>query len=517
MSSLLSVTALLGDTHAPGRISEPMVLRGLSWRWICLLMALAALPMLAVSVPEASDYPNHLARMHVFSQIGSGSPLDRYFKVNWRWIGNLGVDLPVVLLAPWIGVETAVRLVAALIAPLTVVGILMLSRATHGRITGSAMIALPFVFAQPYLFGFINYCLSVALALILAALWIATPRPTPLRLIGFAVGALIVWTAHLMGWAILLLIVAGSELSQVRSARDLLVRAVRAAPLITPVIPLFLWRSSGGGVPFWQDPDILTSKFMNFVTVLKGLWLPFDLGMTIIIGLVAGFALLSASGRRVEPRLATGAGLLVVTALLLPTKIFESWAADLRLTSVAVMVAIMAIGPAVSPRRERLLLAIGASLFILRAAWTTVQWRQGDRVLSARLNLLNAVPIGSRLGFLSVDTSGRVPWTLTPDRKLGGYAVTRRNAFTNSLFQTAGSDVMSFRSATDRARWFDGSQDITDLPMLNMRIAQMQADGFGAIWVAGLRVAPPVPGYTVAYSRGTDTLFLKSGSRAAPR
>ncbi len=487
-----------------------------------LLLVVAAMPMLAVTVPQASDYPNHLARMHVFSEIGRGTPLDRYFRVDWRWIGNLGVDLPVVMLAPLFGVETAARLISALIAPLTVIGIAMLSRSVHGRVTGSALLALPFVFAQPFLFGFINYCLAVAVALIVAALWNTTVRRTPLRLAGFAIAATFVWTAHLMGWAILLLLVAGSELAQVRRARDLLARALAATPLLAPVIPLVLWRSSGGGQPYWQDPAILTSKFMNFVTVLKGLWLPFDLAMTAIIGLLAIVAVLSAGGRRLEPRLATGAGLLLVAALLLPTKIFESWAADLRLTSVAVMVAITAIGPATSPQREKLLTLIGAALFVTRVGWTTVQWYRADRLLTARLAVLDAVPAGSRVGFLSVDTSGKVPWTLTPDRKLGGYAVTRRDSFTNSLFQTPGSEVMVFRRPRDRATWFDGSQDITDLPMLRTRIAQMQADDFNAIWVAGLKDVPPIPGYAIAYASDTDTLFLRPGflrpaRPAAPR
>src|SRR3546814_4638441 len=38
--------------------------------------------------------------------------------------------------------------------PLTVLGILLLSRSVHGRVTASAMLALPFALAQPFLFGF---------------------------------------------------------------------------------------------------------------------------------------------------------------------------------------------------------------------------------------------------------------------------------------------------------------------------------------------------------------------------
>src|SRR3546814_20498452 len=88
--------------------------------------------MLIATIPGASDYPNHLARHHVFAVVGQGTALDAYFSVDWRWVGNLGVDLPVLALTPLLGVETATRLVSALIAPLTVLGILLLSRSVHG-------------------------------------------------------------------------------------------------------------------------------------------------------------------------------------------------------------------------------------------------------------------------------------------------------------------------------------------------------------------------------------------------
>ena len=111
-------------------------------RWAMAAMLLAGLPFLLARVPDASDYPNHLARHHVFAASGM-SALRGYFSVNWRWLGNLGIDLPALALTPLLGVELATRLASAAIAPLTVLGILMLSRAAHGRVTGSAMLALP--------------------------------------------------------------------------------------------------------------------------------------------------------------------------------------------------------------------------------------------------------------------------------------------------------------------------------------------------------------------------------------
>lgn len=486
-----------------------------------LLFILAAMPMLVVTVPGASDYPNHLARHHIFAVIGQGTALDRYFTVDWRWVGNLGVDLPVLALSSWLGVESATRIVSALIAPLTVVGILLLSRSAHGRVTGGAMLAMPFAFAQPFLFGFLNYCLSLALALLVAAAWYANRRASLYTSLAFGLGAIAVWTAHIMGWAILLLLVAGAELAMVRNWRDLVHRALRAAPLILPLVPLLVWRAEGDGRLFWYAPHLLHAKAMNFVTALKGLSMPFDLAITASICLGALLAFLWASGRRLEPRLAAGGGLLLFATLLLPTTVLGSWGADLRLAPVAMMVMVMAIRPAERPERERLMIMLGASLFVLRAGWTSVHWWQADRVLQKRLVLLDEVPRGSRLGFLSAEAECD-NWTLTPNRKLGAYAITRRDAFSNTLFQIPGSDVATIRKPSDRARWFDGSQDIPvrcpegapDRLVLGERMRSMAQADFNALWIAGFdaKSVPRLPGYAIAYNRGIDTLLIKQAS-----
>ncbi len=360
-----------------------------------------------------------------------------------------------------------------------------------------------------------------ALALLVAAAWYAK-RPGSLHAaLAFGLGAIAVWTAHIMGWAILLFLVASAELAMVRSWRDLVHRALRAAPLILPIVPLLVWHAEGGGRLFWYAPHLLQAKAMNFVTALKGLSMPFDLAITASICLGAILAFLWAGGRRLEPRLAAGGGLLLFATLVLPTTVLGSWGADLRLAPVAMMVTIMAIRPAPRPERERLLIMLGASLFVLRAGWTSVHWRQADHVLQKRLVLLDEVPRGSRLGFLSVE-AGCDNWALTPNRKLGAYAITRRDAFGNTLFQIPGSDVMTIRQPPDRARWFDGSQDIPvhcpegapDRHVLGERMRSMAQADFNALWIAGIdsKSVPRLPGYAIVYSRGIDTLLIKQAS-----
>lgn len=493
-------------------------------RLTAALVLLAALPVLLVPVAGMVDLPNHMARFRVFLVAGTAGPLDRWFVVQWRWIANLGVDLPVHVLAPLFGVETATRLVVAAIAPLMLLGALALSRAAHGQVRASAMVALALVFAHPWYYGFVNYCLAAALALIVAAAWIARPPARPLPALGFGLGALLVWTAHLGGWVILLLIVAGAELARLRTWRALPGRIASAAPLLLPLAPLLAWRSGGGGRLFSYGVDPLGQKLMAFVTMLTGIGRAFDLGSVVALAALAALALLWAGGRRIEPRLATGAALVTLATLLVPANVMDSWGTDMRMAPVAVMLAILAIGRATTPARERVVAAAGLALFALRDGATIAAWHARSTVLEERLALLDDVPRGSRLGFVSAEANCRTPWPIRPDHVLGAYAVVRRDAFVNTMFHTPGADLMRARDPADVARWTASSQDVKarcpggaiDAAGVSTLMAAMATDGFERIWLTGAtpRQVPPPGGFAVLRIRGGDTLYARAAAPA---
>ena len=285
--------------------------RSANWRLVGLLALAAALPVLLVPITGMVDLPNHIARFRVFQAAGSGGPLDQLFFVHWRWIANLGVDLPVQLLAPLIGVEAASRLVVAAIAPLTVVGAVALARAAHRRLPTSAFVALPLAFSHPWYYGFVNYCLSVALALLVTAAWYARPPGRLLPALGFGLSALLVWTAHLGGWVVLLLLIAGAELVGLaalprrRRLAALARRLAVASPLLLPLLPLLAWRSAGGGRLFSYGEAPLVQKALAFVTILNGLSRSFDVASAVVLlglgALALGWAAGGASSRGWRP------------------------------------------------------------------------------------------------------------------------------------------------------------------------------------------------------------------------
>lgn len=491
--------------------------------WLIVGTLLALLPVVAAPITGMADLPNHLARLHVLAMRG---PLDAYLAVDWRWIGNLGVDLPVLALARWTGVEDAMRIVVAVIAPLTVVGIILLARAGHGRMSGGAALALPFALSQPWLYGFANYTLGVALALIAAALWLRRPAGGPASAALWAIVALGLWTAHVMGWAIFVLIVAGVELAGMASARGLVRRAAATLPILAPLVPMLVWRGTASGPAFTLAPHFLASKLVNVATMLKGTTRAVDLAMLGLVALAAVVALIAARRGRIEPRLGAAAALLALAALVLPTTVLGSWGADLRLTPVAAILALLAIRPARDRRIEIALLAAGLALFAARAGWVAVQWARESAVIGRRLAILDAVPRGSMMGFVAADRTCGTPWRLDPDRKLGSYALVRRDAFTNTLFQIPGADLMTIRDPAIAARWYDGSQDVAarcpgggiDRAAVQARVRALADAGFTTVWIAGVPWRTlAMPGFAAVAARDDDTLVRPLKPISTPR
>src|SRR5213075_478460 len=134
-------------------------------RWFVALAALlTAVPLLYPPIPPLVDLFGHMGRYRVEIDLGHSPWLREYYDYHWALIGNLGVDFLVRMLAPIIGLEPAVKLIVTAIPPLTAIGFLWVAKEVHGRVPPTAFFALPFIYGYPFLFGFVNFALSVALA-----------------------------------------------------------------------------------------------------------------------------------------------------------------------------------------------------------------------------------------------------------------------------------------------------------------------------------------------------------------
>ncbi|MFM7376636.1 MAG: hypothetical protein ACKO1O_00655 [Erythrobacter sp.] len=181
-------------------LGGPLKLSGLLDRWwaIALVCLIALAPLLVVGIAPLTDLYGHLGRHAVQTELAQRPGLQPYFSYEWKLIGNLGGDILVQLFHPLLGLEGAVRATVMVTQALGALGLILVSREVHGRVTPFAIAAIPLIYGFPFNYGFINYTLSMALALLAYVLWLRLRRAEREGLAAAWLGAagVVIWIAH---------------------------------------------------------------------------------------------------------------------------------------------------------------------------------------------------------------------------------------------------------------------------------------------------------------------------------
>ncbi|WP_156680177.1 hypothetical protein [Sphingomonas profundi] len=417
-------------------------------RYLALLVALSAVPMLWPSLPPITDALGHLARFRVELGIDSSPWLRNYYAFRWALIGNLGADLLVIPLAPIFGLQLAVKLIAVAIPTLTAAGLLLVAREAHGRVPATAAFALPLAYGFPFQFGFLNYTLSMGLALLAFALWLRLGRAGRygLRAAIFVVVAPLLWLCHVYGWGVLGLLCFAAELVRDRGHGGSRWHAIwRAAlamlPLAPPLVLMALWRSGAvsGSTGDWFN---FVAKLAYGLAMLRDRWYAFDVGSVALLIAIVAIALLRR-GLRFDHMLAIAALILFLTYLLLPRILLGSAYADMRLIPYVLGIAVIAIRPIDATAPLARALAVAALLFFgARTAATTVNFIRYDRAYARQLVALDHVEPGARVMVL-VSLQCQGTWETTRMDHLGSQALVRRDAFVNGQWVMPGAQLLS--------------------------------------------------------------------------
>lgn len=415
---------------------------------LAALIILFALPFAIGDFPPLIDLPAHMARYHVGANLAESRDLARYFTFAWRFLPNLGVDLPVIALAPLIGVEPATRLVVSLIPALAAAGMLGIARAAHGRLPATAFFALPLAFAYPMIFGFVNACLAVALAFVAFGLWLHLDgqRHTGAAALLAAIAAPIILTAHIVGYGVFGLTLLGASLGRAIESRTPWPRAIRdtafaCLPAAWPFLILLLWRT-GTAPP--------TSGWLDWHT--KASWLggllrdhsaPFDIASAALVYLVMLLPLIRPARFTYAPRIAVPGLILWILALGLPTTLITQFA-SVRLIYIACALTVLAVRPrGETPLWLPLAGLAFVALRLLSVSWSTLNaHRTYDRELAA----LDHIARGSRVIALEAMDCDR-HWQPARLTHLPSMATVRRDAFVNDQFVTSEGQLMGLNPA----------------------------------------------------------------------
>jgi hypothetical protein len=462
-----------------------------------VLLCLASLtPLLAVDFPPLVDLYGHLGRYAMQTDLANRPELQPYYSYEWRLIGNLGADLLVEALYRLAGLETAIRLVVILTQGLAAAGILLMSRELHGRMTPFAVAALPLIYGLPFNYGFLNFSLGMALAMLAFTLWLRLRRRSPPAAapLWLALSGMGVWVCHTYGWAFLGLLCGSTCLAEAIAARRRPVAAVAGiiaacSPLLLPLVPMFVWRSSAGGLNL--DSSGFMYKLLGLVSTLRSKWAAIDVPSLFVLVALIYWAVRSTVVR-IDLRLGIAALLCFAFFLILPKTVFGSAGADVRLMPYALLCALLAIPVrSLDPMTVRRVTLVALAFFAMRTVTTGAAYVQYASRTEEFLPALDAIPRGARVAFFSVAPCAPT-WDLPVLDHSAGFAMARRSVFVNDQWNVPGLTPLTvhYPAAGDFAQ--DPSQFVLPddcdrhfYPYLWESFARLPYDAFTHVWIIG--------------------------------
>ena len=501
-------------------------------RWFVLAAVLAAcVPLLWPDIPPIVDLPGHMGRYRVQLDRGAHPWLADWYHFRWSLIGNLGVDLLVEPLAPLIGLEPAVKLIVIAIPALTVAGLLWIAREVHGRIPPTALFALPLAYSYPFQFGFVNFALSMGVALCLFGLWLRMARLGRItqRAIVFVPLSCLLWVCHTFGWGVLGVLAFSSELIRQHDLRrdgeaadrarhwfESWVRAgLGCVPLALPMVLMVAWRSGADVTGQTADFFYWRTKIAWIVMALRDRWLWFDIAGMAVIYLVL-FKALRDPRMGYSRHLGLSALFMLAVFVLLPRIVFGSAYADMRMAPFMIAVAVIAIRPkpGTDMRHAALLAALGLAFFLVRLGGTTISFARFDRDYDTELAALPKVPVGARLiSFVGHNCVNA--WRMSRLEHLPAIALERRLAYTDDQWSMAGAQLLTARYSAAGAYAHDPTQIVTSLkcPLewwrpVNYALARFPRDAFDYVWL----IRPPA--YDPHFIAGLVPIWRSSHSNS---
>jgi hypothetical protein len=399
-------------------------------------------PVFSTVLPPLFDYPNHLARMYLLAEGGNA-----YYAVRWAPLPNLAQDLIVPPLARLMPLALASKLFLVMTFAMIAGATIWLNRVATGAWRLWPLLGFLLLYNRVFLWGFVNYLFGIGVALAGITLWLSLERKSCwLRTTASSIVALACYFSHIAAFGVYALVILGVELSpafaELRArhwpalARRIAVAGVQF--IVPAALLLGYWHPAPTGeiahTAFWRKADLLFSVFDNYNHV-------FDIACFVLLLSLFGWLAWMRS-LRIAPRLVWSLCLVIVVYLLLPSQIYGGSGTDHRLPLALFLLVIGASAPRFPDRRTTAMVAVvAASLFVARLGIIEHVWREADRIYSADLAGIDALPRGARLAVAM--PAGLTHMMPVPEVHIPALAVARRDAFVPTLFADPGQQPIA--------------------------------------------------------------------------
>jgi hypothetical protein len=419
------------------------------------VLVAVAIPIATHRLPPLSDYINHLATAHVIDAIRWDSDLSRFYRIEWRAIPNLMMELTVPVLHRFMSIYLAGQIFTVSIFAVILSGMLVLHRALDGRWSAAPLVASPFLYSGVLLVGVMNYLFGIGLALWAFAAWIALrERPWPWRLSASSLLVLALFFCHLFALGLYAIELLAFELHRLFARREAPISARLLDFVATgvPFLPALLLLLTGptwdaAGIPAYWD---LPGKIEGLMAAINIYYRPVAYGLIAMLALAAAVA----SHRRALHMHPVGWVLLAVgtlTYLALPRVLFGAHMADQRLPIALVFMLAASIRIDPSDRGSRYgLPALLVIMLGLRLGEVQLTWNNLARGPTEALHSIESIRRGARVLVVHGDRSATGLISDLGLLHIASLATIERSALVSTAFTVEGKHILQVRRAFRR-------------------------------------------------------------------
>ena len=192
--------------------------------FLVLLGSVLLAPIWLVKYPPLLDYPNHLASAFVLAHLHDPSfRFDQDYGADWGPYPYLTLDLSLLALQRFLPVELAGRVYLSLcVLAVPLAAWFFLRQANPGQ-DPQALWALLIAYNLFFLYGFLNFTLSLALCFLAVGLWLrCLTRPSLFHWCLTGVAVMAVYFTHLVGFIIAGLVITAYGALARRKLREMI-------------------------------------------------------------------------------------------------------------------------------------------------------------------------------------------------------------------------------------------------------------------------------------------------------
>jgi hypothetical protein len=175
------------------------------WRVLLFLVGCIALlvPVWIVRYPPLGDYPIHLAGSSVLAHLHDpGFRFSEWYRADWALTPYVATNALLVALQRFLPAELAGRILLSVCVVALPASVWFFARQVQPKYDLTVLWAFVLCYSVFFLFGFLQYCLSIAGCFVFLGLWWRyLTRPSALRWVGLLVAGIGLFSVHLFGFA----------------------------------------------------------------------------------------------------------------------------------------------------------------------------------------------------------------------------------------------------------------------------------------------------------------------------